>query len=95
VAIGRRHLADRLQRHARVVASVVGGGKRGRQLPILTAVEAARTMVSLSDEVLHALVDEARSQGYTWQEIGDVLGTTRQAAFQRFGRAPGPQRRAL
>ena len=31
---------------------------------------------------------QAREAGHTWQELGDVLHTTRQAAFQRFGR-PG------
>ena len=33
----------------------------------------------------------ARTQGHTWQEIGDVLGTSRQAAFQRFGRPVDPR----
>lgn len=27
----------------------------------------------------------ARSMGQTWQQIGDTLGTTRQAAQQRYG----------
>lgn len=31
-------------------------------------------------------VEHARSMGTTWQEIADVLGTTRQAAQQRYGR---------
>ena len=49
--------------------------------------------------VLHALTERllllergiadtvalARAQGLTWQQIGDALGTTRQAAWQRFG----------
>ena len=35
-------------------------------------------------------VAEARDQGYSWAEIGDVLGTTRAAAWQRYGR---PSRR--
>jgi hypothetical protein len=36
-------------------------------------------------------VDVARAAGHTWAEIGDVLGTTRQAAFQRFGRPIDPR----
>jgi hypothetical protein len=36
-------------------------------------------------------VDAARAAGHTWAEIGDVLGTTRQAAFQRFGRPIDPR----
>jgi len=33
-------------------------------------------------------VAEARDQDYSWAEIGDLLGTTRAAAWQRYGR-PG------
>ena len=29
--------------------------------------------------------------GHIWQEIGDALGTSRQAAFQRFGRPVDPR----
>ena len=35
--------------------------------------------------------DRARSAGHSWREIGDVLETTRQAAFQRFGRPVDPR----
>ena len=57
----------------------------------LKAVGAAQTMQQLVDDAPPALVDEARTQGHTWQEIGAVLGTTRQAAFQRFGKEnPSP-----
>jgi hypothetical protein len=31
-------------------------------------------------------VEVARVDGLSWQDIGTVLGVTRQAAFQRFGR---------
>lgn len=44
-----------------------------------------------ADAELAAAVGEAREAGSTWQEIGDVLGTTRQAAFQRFGRPMDPR----
>jgi len=80
----RKVLAEDLKFHARVVAAVIGGGRKGGKMPVLDAVKAARTMIDLSDQVLHALVDRAREEGHTWQEIGDVLGTSRQAAFQRF-----------
>ena len=68
--------------HARIVATVIGGRKHA--LPILTVVGAARTMAQLADDVLRVLVEDARQEGHTWNEIGDVLGTSRQAAFQRF-----------
>jgi hypothetical protein len=35
---------------------------------------------------LHELVALARDEGMSWEEIADFLGTTRQAAWQRFGR---------
>ncbi len=35
-------------------------------------------------EALHLAVSEARGLGYSWQEIGDLLGVTRSAAQQRF-----------
>jgi Protein of unknown function (DUF3887) len=57
----------------------------------LTAVAAARELSAAAAAALQAAVDRARSAGYSWQEIGDVLETTRQAAFQRFGRPVDPR----
>ena len=34
---------------------------------------------------------QCRDAGHTWQEIGDLLGVTRQAAFQRFGKPIAPR----
>jgi hypothetical protein len=39
---------------------------------------------------LEAAVDRAREAGHSRREIGEVLGTTRQAAFQRFGHPVDP-----
>ena len=36
------------------------------------------------DQRLKKTVDELRSRGYTWAQIGKVLGTSRQAAWERF-----------
>ncbi|WP_435827260.1 hypothetical protein [Actinoplanes philippinensis] len=51
-------------------------------------VEALRDMVALSSE-LDTAVGEAvkglRSHGYSWAEIADRLGISRQAAHQRWG----------
>jgi hypothetical protein len=38
-----------------------------------------------------AAVERARAAGSTWQDIGDVLGVSRQAAFQRFGKPIDPR----
>jgi hypothetical protein len=57
----------------------------------LTAVAAAKELARTVDVALRETVDAARTAGHTWQEIGDILGTTRQAAFQRFGRPVDPR----
>ncbi|WP_394770456.1 DUF3887 domain-containing protein [Lacisediminihabitans sp.] len=44
-----------------------------------------------ADAALAEAVDEARASGLTWQAVGDALGTSRQAAFQRFGRPLDPR----
>ena len=57
----------------------------------LGEVRAAHHEVLAAQDLLRAAVDRARAGGHTWQEIGEVLGTTRQAAFQRFGRPVDPR----
>jgi len=57
----------------------------------LAAIMAARELSAATDVALQAAVDHARAAGHSWQRIGDVLGTTRQAAFQRFGRPVDPR----
>jgi hypothetical protein len=37
------------------------------------------------------LVDACRHEGATWAEIAAALGTSRQAAHERFGRRSGPR----
>jgi hypothetical protein len=53
-------------------------------------VEALTHLVGLSGDVdaaIHAAVIGLRSFGYSWSEIADRLGITRQAAHQRWGGA--------
>lgn len=38
-----------------------------------------------------AAVQQAREAGRTWQEIGQVLGVSRQAAFQKYGKPIDPR----
>lgn len=44
-----------------------------------------------AERVLVAAVQRARDDGASWQTIGDALGVTRQAAFQRFGKPVDPR----
>jgi Protein of unknown function (DUF3887) len=57
----------------------------------LAALAAARELSAAADAAQLAAVDRARAAGHSWKQIGDVLGTTRQAAFQRFGRPTDPR----
>ncbi|MGP7997781.1 MAG: DUF3887 domain-containing protein [Streptosporangiaceae bacterium] len=57
----------------------------------LAAVAATRDLAAEADAALQQAVDQARAAGHSWREVGDVLGTTRQAAFQRFGRPADPR----
>ncbi|MEV6878130.1 DUF3887 domain-containing protein [Amycolatopsis sp. NPDC051128] len=56
----------------------------------LAAVTEALRRVRDAEATLRDSVDAARAAGHTWQELGDLLGTSRQAAFQRFGRPVDP-----
>lgn len=47
---------------------------------------AARKAVDDADEGLRAAVAAAREAGESWTLIGAALDTSRQAAYQRFGR---------
>jgi len=49
--------------------------------------ESFRIEKALTESVL-----AARGQGKSWTEIGDALGTTRQAAWRRFARGPMAER---
>lgn len=51
----------------------------------------AVSIQSAADDVLRAVVAQARRGGATWQVVGDALGVTRQAAFQRYGRPIDPR----
>lgn len=58
---------------------------------VLSAIAGAVTVRQAADAVLPHIVDDARAHGHTWQEIGDILGISRQAAFQRFGHPTDPR----
>jgi Protein of unknown function (DUF3887) len=57
----------------------------------LADISAARQLAATAEAALQQAVDRARATGHSWREIGDVLDTTRQAAFQRFGRPIDPR----
>lgn len=44
-----------------------------------------------AEDILRAVVQQSRERGATWQAIGDALGVSRQAAFQRYGKPIDPR----
>jgi hypothetical protein len=57
----------------------------------LVVVRLAKELNTLTGTALQAGVTRARDAGHSWQELGDLLGVSRQAAFQRFGRTVDPR----
>ncbi len=57
----------------------------------LEAVAEAAAQLARSREQLQEAIDRARADGASWAEVGRVLGTSRQAAFKRFGRPRDPR----
>jgi hypothetical protein len=73
---------------ARLLAEAARGGHATSDLVL---VRMAADLQAASAATLKQAVDRARAAGRTWQEIGDALGVTRQAAFQRFGHPIDPR----
>lgn len=57
----------------------------------LSGVRGSADIQAHASELVAAAVESARAAGCTWQQIGDVLGISRQAAFQRFGKPIDPR----
>ena len=84
-------LADRIQRIATLLTDELTAPESGSRSDITHALSTARTLRALADESLGHLISDARKRGVTWQVIGDALGISRQAAFQRFGTPIDPR----
>lgn len=82
-------LSARLARQAAALAEAAGSPLASPSY--LDLVRRARSVDELAEQVLRLSVQQSRDAGHTWQEIGDLLGVTRQAAFQRFGKPIDPR----
>jgi hypothetical protein len=60
------------------------------QREVTSYIEAVLTARSEAEDRLHLRVEWLRDLGATWTQIGNALGTTPQAAQQRFGRRVRP-----
>ncbi|HEY3773764.1 MAG TPA: DUF3887 domain-containing protein [Solirubrobacteraceae bacterium] len=69
--------------------SVVNAALRGEPAAAspMAALLSARTAAEAIEQATRLLVQQARSAGRTWQEIGELLAITRQAAQQRFSQS--------
>jgi hypothetical protein len=79
--LDREVMAMMLTTNVELVADVL----RAEGGQVMRAIAATRSLDTIVDDTLRALVDQARAAGHTWAQIGEVLHVSRQAAFQRFG----------
>lgn len=84
-------LLTRVISAARIAVDDVPSGPDPETLEPLQAVAVVRSLARVVEDGMREAVQLARQAGHTWAEIGDLLGTTRQAAFQRFGRPFDPR----
>jgi hypothetical protein len=70
-----------------LIKSINDQNQTGSELDrVAAAVEMNKALSGLGDQLISHFVEEARSIGRSWTEIGDVLGVSKQGAHQRFGR---------
>lgn len=86
----------RKKTRASVVIEAIGKkAKKGPQIQVWVGVEnetsdpaekakALRDSIAILEKHMEELVAECRANGYSWRDIGEVLGISRQAAWERF-----------
>jgi hypothetical protein len=86
IQLDREVMAMLLETNVQLVAGVL---RADEDAPgqAMRAIAATRSLDSIVESTLRALVGQARAAGHTWAEIGELLHVSRQAAFQRFGGA--------
>lgn len=60
-----------------------GWGNMG-DAQLLTTLKVSEASVEATRAVLQAQIDELRTRQVSWQKIGEALGISRQAAWERF-----------
>ncbi len=61
-------------------------GRAVDRADVQSMIAHAGFLTTYAEAMVEFAVEEARTNRHTWQEIGDMLGVTKQAAQQRFGR---------
>ena len=62
----------------------VGGWEEQPDDALLANLRRLQTLVSQVDGALHDQVDMLRARGISWTRIGEALGVSKQAAWERF-----------
>lgn len=79
-------MATRTKQDASGLDSVDPHTHPARDAANFRRILAAREQIEVAESELRAAVRAARDAGDSWTVIGAALDTTRQAAYQRFGR---------
>lgn len=80
-----RQTSQHLQEQLRDRVEMIGDGD------IITVLHVLDDICGLASELRTAAVKEARAQTATWEEIGDALGQSRQAVWEKYKSAVGEQ----
>ena len=56
-------------------------------------LKAVRALRALVDRLEALQVENARDEGWTWEQIAQLLGVTRQAVHKKYASGRGPLRR--
>jgi len=85
---------DRLHHSAASLANQITGPARGVTGPdgaadftreeVADLLDHAQYVVGLAKDALDLTVEAARDRGWSWQQIGDAFGISRQSAHERF-----------
>ncbi len=60
------------------------GWKDMSEQELLGGLKVANATVDATRTVLQSYIDELRRRAVSWQKVGDTLGVSRQAAWERF-----------
>jgi hypothetical protein len=82
--VEREVLVLMLRTNAELLVERLSHGPTAEEGSAIAALAAATSLGAVLDDVVVALVREARSQANSWAAIGYALQVSRQAAFQRF-----------
>lgn len=75
---GKRRPIDHLHAEVGVLADP------GEDRTPVQVLHDARWLQDAVDKAMRQLVDDARTDGATWQQVAEALGVSRQAAWERF-----------